>query len=72
MAVPPEPTPPNLYLHIFLFVQGTAVPPGPNPPNLLDKQLSFVLPVIFDHAPFGSHFGDVVTDAKPSYIQVIK
>ena len=51
------------------LAKGTAVPPGPNPPNLLDKQLSFVLPVIFDHAPFGSHFGDVVTDAKPSYIQ---
>lgn len=51
------------------MAKGTTVPLGPDPPNLLDKQLSFVLPVIFDHAPFGSHYGDVVVDAKSSYVQ---
>ncbi|CAG2240357.1 ASAH2 [Mytilus edulis] len=51
------------------MAKGTPAAPGPNPPNLLDKQLSFLLPVVFDHAPFGSHYGDVVVDAKPSYKQ---
>ena len=55
---------------VFNIFQGISVAPGPNPPNLVDKQLSFLPPVIFDRAPFGSHFGNVITDAQPSYKQV--
>ncbi|XP_062593743.1 uncharacterized protein LOC134255247 [Saccostrea cucullata] len=51
------------------LAKGTPAPPGPTPPNLMDRQLSFLPPLIFDHAPFGNSFGDVVTDANPQYKQ---
>ncbi|XP_061167886.1 uncharacterized protein LOC133176834 [Saccostrea echinata] len=51
------------------LAKGTPAPPGPTPPNLMDRQLSFLPPVIFDHAPFGRSFGDIVTDANPQYKQ---
>jgi len=30
----------------------------PKPPNLLSKQLSFIMPVVMDHAPWGVEFGE--------------
>lgn len=51
------------------LAKGTPAPKGPTPPNLLDKQLSFLPPVVFDHAPFGKSFGDVVVDADAQYKQ---
>lgn len=38
------------------------VQPGPQPPDLLDKQLSFLPPVMMDTTPFGDSFGDVISD----------
>ncbi|CAH9109301.1 unnamed protein product [Cuscuta epithymum] len=35
---------------------------GPQPPDLLDKQLSFLTPVVVDSTPLGTNFGDVLTD----------
>ena len=58
------------FFHYFSLFQGMPSPKGPTPPNLLDKQLSFLPPVVFDHAPFGSKFGDVVVDANSQYKQV--
>nr|GMD64395.1 neutral ceramidase-like [Ipomoea batatas] len=43
-------------------VTGQSVEAGPNPPDLLDKQLSFLTPVVVDTTPLGTSFGDVVTD----------
>ncbi|CAD5312001.1 Neutral ceramidase 1 [Arabidopsis thaliana] len=38
------------------------VQPGPQPPDLLDKQLSFLTPVMMDTTPSGDSFGDVISD----------
>ncbi|KAL8593139.1 hypothetical protein ACOMHN_009794 [Nucella lapillus] len=43
------------------------VPLGPNPPDLLSKQIHFLPPVIFDRAPLGKSYGDVIADVKPLY-----
>jgi neutral ceramidase len=40
---------------------------GPQEPNLLKKQISLKPGVIFDGAPLGKRFGDVLIDAKNSY-----
>lgn len=45
---------------------------GPTPPDLLSKQLSFVLPVVYDSVPSGASFGSPVEDAKMTYKQVRK
>ncbi|CAF1924077.1 unnamed protein product [Brassica napus] len=38
------------------------VQPGPQPPDLLDKQVSFLTPVVVDTTPAGDSFGDVISD----------
>ena len=42
---------------------------GPLPPNLLDDQISLVAGVVFDKAPFGRNFGDVLVQPYPSVIR---
>ncbi|KAF3494398.1 hypothetical protein DY000_02052035 [Brassica cretica] len=44
------------------LVLGRTVQPGPQPPNLLDKQVSFLTPVVMDSTPGGDSFGDVISD----------
>ncbi|XP_067670891.1 neutral ceramidase B-like [Haliotis asinina] len=51
------------------MAKGTPSPPGPTPQNLLNRQLSFLPPVIFDSAPIGKTYGDVVVDVQPEYSQ---
>ncbi|MFD9961516.1 neutral/alkaline ceramidase [Amycolatopsis sp. NPDC058986] len=46
---------------------GTAVPHGPVPRDLRGKLVNFQPGVVFDSAPALKNFGDVVTEAKPSY-----
>nr|GLL42964.1 neutral ceramidase-like [Ipomoea trifida] len=57
----------NAYIQEFkklakATVTGQSVEAGPNPPDLLDKQLSFLTPVVVDTTPLGTSFGDVLTD----------
>lgn len=57
----------NAYIQEFkklatALIRGEAVEQGPQPPDLLDKQLSFLTPVVLDTAPLGSSFGDCSTD----------
>ncbi|XP_076318087.1 neutral ceramidase isoform X1 [Tachypleus tridentatus] len=40
---------------------------GPLPPNLLSRQITLKPGVIYDGAPFGRYFGEVVEDVKPVY-----
>ncbi|XP_077999316.1 neutral ceramidase-like [Glandiceps talaboti] len=49
------------------LAKGKSVSPGPSPPFLLDQQISLLPPVIFDRAPIGKEFGDVITDVKSKY-----
>ncbi|PVD38057.1 hypothetical protein C0Q70_00667 [Pomacea canaliculata] len=49
------------------LAKGKPVSLGPNPPNLLGQQWSFLPGVLFDSSPVGKKFGDVKTDAEPSY-----
>ncbi|KAL8154091.1 hypothetical protein V2J09_011851, partial [Rumex salicifolius] len=44
------------------LLHGQAINPGPQPPDLLNKQLSFLTPVVMDTAPAGSHMGDCSKD----------
>lgn len=44
------------------FMSGQPIPEGPQPPNLLNKQISFLTPVVVDATPVGKKFGDVSTD----------
>ncbi|GAB2274431.1 Neutral ceramidase 1 [Dionaea muscipula] len=44
------------------LITSQAVEPGPEPPDLLNKQLSFLPPVVFDMTPAGISFGDVRSD----------
>ncbi|RWS16014.1 neutral ceramidase-like protein [Dinothrombium tinctorium] len=41
--------------------------PGPSPPDLLDRQISLKAGVMFDGAPRGRRFGEVLYDVKPHY-----
>ncbi|XP_067928442.1 uncharacterized protein [Watersipora subatra] len=64
----------SAYLHLFkkmatAMVEGKSMDVGPSPPDLLSKQLSFVLPVVFDSAPLGYDFGQPLEDAQASYKQ---
>ncbi|RWS21386.1 neutral ceramidase-like protein, partial [Leptotrombidium deliense] len=43
------------------------IPDGPTPPNLLKKQITLKPGVLYDGAPSGSKFGDVMLDVKPHY-----
>lgn len=54
----------------MFFFQGKTVEAGPNPPDLLSKQLSFVLPVVYDSVPSGASFGSPIQDAQLTYKQV--
>ncbi|XP_057727007.1 neutral ceramidase 1-like [Arachis stenosperma] len=44
------------------LISGEPVEPGPQPPDLLDKQISFLPPVVVDGTPHGVDFGDVCSD----------
>ncbi|GAB2242358.1 hypothetical protein Droror1_Dr00019133 [Drosera rotundifolia] len=44
------------------LITSKSVQPGPQPPDLLNKQLSFLPPVILDTTPPGVNFGDVSSD----------
>lgn len=44
------------------LIHGKPVEEGPQPPDLLDKQISFLTPVVVDATPFGLTFGDVSSD----------
>ncbi|GFP97978.1 neutral ceramidase [Phtheirospermum japonicum] len=44
------------------LISGQSVESGPQPPNLLDKQISFLRPVVMDATPIGVNFGDVSLD----------
>ncbi|VFR00393.1 unnamed protein product [Cuscuta campestris] len=44
------------------LIAGQPVEAGPQPPDFLDKQLSFLTPVVVDSTPLGTNFGDVLTD----------
>jgi len=49
------------------LISETSLPSGPSPPNFLGKQKSFRIGVIFDTAPFGKNFGDVLEQPKDTY-----
>ena len=59
----------SIYLHSMF--QGQNVSAGPSPPDLLSKQISLVLPVVYDGVAFGGDYGKPSQDAKYSYQQVI-
>lgn len=53
----------------YLHAESTShPPPGPDPPIYVNESLSFITGVAFDRAPFFKSFGDILSDAKPSYI----
>lgn len=47
-------------------VQGTS-PAGPSPPDNRDNSISLITGVVYDGAPLGKKFGQVVTDVSSSY-----
>ena len=47
------------------FQQGTPVPAGPTPPNLHAVQIRLTPPVVYDEAPSGYAFGDVLAQPYP-------
>eukprot|EP00128_Syssomonas_multiformis_P011758 Colp12_sorted_trinity150504_noHs@10555 len=49
------------------MAKGLKVASPDQPPNLLDKQWSFVPPVVVDEPPLGKHFGTVAHDVAASY-----
>lgn len=49
------------------LVLGKKVNPGPDPPNLLSKQISLRPGVVYDGAPMGKSFGDVVVEPDDVY-----
>ncbi|KAK3328383.1 Neutral/alkaline nonlysosomal ceramidase [Cercophora scortea] len=57
----------------FLPYLGASSPPvpaaklGPLPPDNRNRSLSFITGVVYDGTPLGKSFGDVLTDAAPSY-----
>lgn len=44
------------------LLSGQPVESGPQPPDLLDKQISFLTPVVMDSTPIGVNFGDCKSD----------
>ncbi|XP_076051185.1 neutral ceramidase [Oratosquilla oratoria] len=50
---------------VTAIMQDDAMPPGPTPPDLLPDQMSLLPDVIFDGAPLGRHFGEVVAQPFP-------
>ena len=58
-------------IHIlFELSQGSSLDPGPSPPDYASEQLEFLPEVLYDHVPVGKNFGDVHSDAEPSYTVV--
>ncbi|KAI9769228.1 MAG: hypothetical protein M1840_004357 [Geoglossum simile] len=64
----------NAYINIsvsyvpYLATKANESPPtGPSPPNNVNVSLSFITGVGYDNAPYGKSFGEVITDADPSY-----
>ncbi|CAG2183599.1 unnamed protein product, partial [Oppiella nova] len=49
------------------LAKGVSVDPGPAEPNLLSQQICLKPGVIYDGAPFGKRFGDVLADANDRY-----
>lgn len=54
----------------FVCVQSTSLEAGPTPPFYLDKLIGFVPGVLFDSAPWGQDFGDVLIQPNPVYYLV--
>ena len=48
-----------------MFQQRTPVPAGPTPPNLYAVQIRLTPPVLYDTAPKGYSFGDVLVQPYP-------
>ncbi|XP_042514235.1 neutral ceramidase 1-like [Macadamia integrifolia] len=44
------------------LISDQTVEPGADPPDLLDKQISFLTPVVMDATPHGAQFGDCSKD----------
>lgn len=44
------------------LISGRSVEPGPQPPDLLNKQISFLTPVVMDATPASVNFGDCSSD----------
>ncbi|KUI69634.1 Neutral ceramidase [Cytospora mali] len=64
----------NAYINLtvsnlkYLAPTATGSPPaGPSPPDNRDVSYDFIAGVVYDGAPLGSDFGDVVTQPKSSY-----
>jgi len=60
------------YIQLFVglataMAKGETVPAGPSPPNFSSSMISLLPGVIVDGVAFGTHFGDVVTNAASSY-----
>ncbi|XP_071530877.1 neutral ceramidase [Panulirus ornatus] len=47
------------------MLQGETPPPGPSPPDLSDSMITMLPGVVYDGAPPGSTFGDVVAQPYP-------
>lgn len=50
------------------MVAGRPSATGQSPPDLSDKQLQLIAEPKFDRLPEGKNFGDVLVDAKPTYL----
>lgn len=47
--------------------KNVSLDPGPNPPVLDSKVITLTPPVLYDNAPIGTKFGDVLKQPKESY-----
>ena len=50
-----------------IIIQNQPAGAGPSPPDYYDKQVSFLLPVLFDSVPSGQHFGSVHKEPSEKY-----
>jgi neutral ceramidase len=60
----------NLTLSYLPYLGASSISqpdPGPFPPNNVNRSLSFITGVVYDGVPVFKSFGDVITDAEPSY-----
>ena len=55
------------YLPYLATNSTTSPPPGPFPPNNVNTSLSFITGVIYDQAPLFKTFGEVLSNAQPTY-----
>ncbi|CAL8087615.1 unnamed protein product [Calicophoron daubneyi] len=49
------------------LIKAEKLPPGPNPPFFMDKLISLIPGVLFDRAPLGHDFGDVLIQPNRVY-----